>query len=193
VPPLLWFARMRYRPGGPPEDPTLRDAWALGRSREDGPESCPTPEHMRRVQSFSSQERGAYWSGAQTRMADPAAPIPLPAEAVLLAIEAAIAAITGTNIPALLCAIPVSLSVGQLRTELEQRQAQRLGLTREAAPQQRVAVEQAWVGFARLAYLRGRGLNAAQPSWEVTFAQSLIREIDRRRAWRRALRRSLPV
>ena len=39
----------------------------------------------------------------------------------------------------------------------------------------------------RSAYLQLRGISA-RPRWDFVLAQSLIREIYRRRAWRRALR-----
>lgn len=80
--------------------------------------------------------------------------------------------------------MPLSLSIGKLRTELEQQRAHALGLRTETAPQVRFGWEWAVLALGRYAYLRWRGLKLVARSWTCAFAQSLIREIDRRQAWR---------
>jgi hypothetical protein len=129
---VLWFGRVRYRPGGPPEDPALREAWDQGRAQQEGGPSCPTPEQMRRLERFSAPEHAAYWAGAQTRMREPTAPVRLHLEAVLLAIEAALQS-AGDTTPAALCAIPVSLAIGKMRRQMEEERARELGRTAETA------------------------------------------------------------
>jgi hypothetical protein len=118
---------------------------------------------------------------------DAVAPIKLRIEAALLAIEGAIQVVVGDKLPAALCAVPVSVSIGQLRTALERRRARELGLTRDTAPQAKIPWDSAAVALGRSAYLRVRGMKTARTRWEFIFAQSVIREIDRRRAWRHAL------
>jgi hypothetical protein len=185
--PLLWFARTRYRPGGLPSDPALREAWDLGRAQRQGGPSCPTPEARRRIERFSAREREAYWGGLRTGAGDPLAPIKFHIEVALLAIEAALQDVSD-KLPAAVCAVPVSLSIGKLRTALERQRAGELGLTRDTAPQAKIPWDLAVVGLGRSAYLRVRGMKAERPRWEFVFAQSVIREIERRRAWRYALR-----
>ena len=185
--PLLWFPRVRYRPVGPPEDPTLREAWDLGRAQQQAGPSCPTPEWGRRFERFSARERDAYWGGLRAGTAPPAAPISFRVEVALLAVEATIQAATAERLPAVISGMPVILSIGKLRSELEHRCARELGLTSETAPQPRIPWEWALLGLGRSVYLRLRGLKSAPPTWSLTFAQSLIRELDRRQAWRRAL------
>jgi hypothetical protein len=124
----------------------------------------------------------------RTGAGDAVAPIKFRIEAALLAIEAAIQGVAGDKLPAAICAVPVSVSIGQLRTELERRRARDLGLTSDTAPQARIPWDLAVVGLGRSTYLRVRGMKTARPRWEFILAQSVIREIDRRRAWRHALR-----
>ncbi len=181
-PPLLWVGRLRYRPGGPPGDPALREAWELGREQRSGGPSCPTPEAMRRVKRLSDREREAYWAGLRTGIEDPVAPVGFHLEVALLGIEAAIQDVAGDKVPVALCALPVSLSIGKLRTTLERKRAQRLGLTSENAPQPKISWDFAVIALGRSAYLRLLGIHPARPKWDFIFAQSLIREIDRRRA-----------
>jgi hypothetical protein len=123
----------------------------------------------------------------RTGAGDPLAPIKFHIEVALLAIEAALQDVSD-KLPAAVCAVPVSLSIGKLRTALERQRAGELGLTRDTAPQAKIPWDLAVVGLGRSAYLRVRGMKAERPRWEFVFAQSVIREIERRRAWRYALR-----
>lgn len=76
----------------------------------------------------------------------------------------------------------------QLGTALERQRAEKLGLTSDTASQAKIPWDLAVVGLGRSAYLRLRGRKTAMPRWDFIFAQSLMRVIDRRRAWRRAVR-----
>jgi hypothetical protein len=145
---------------------------------------------MRRVEGFGARERDAYWGGMRASSREPTAPIKLQIEAVLLAIEATIETTAGETLAAAVCAMPLSWSLGKLRSELQRRRARDLGLTADTAPQLKVGWEWALLGVGRLVWLRLRGLKRAAPSWTSVFAQSLIREIDRRVAWQRALQHS---
>jgi hypothetical protein len=182
---------MRYRPAGPPEDPVLREAWRQGLQAGGGGASCPTPAQAQRFERFSVDERRSYRAGMRAGISGPVSPIRFPAEVGLLAIEATIYSLfAAEEIHTALCAIPAVQSLGTLRTELEQQRARDLGLTPETAPQAVFGWDHALLGaglaLGRLAYLRLRGVKPAAPSWSFVFAQSLIRQIDRRRTWRRA-------
>jgi hypothetical protein len=181
---------MRYRPGGPPGDPVLRKIWEQGYAQLQGGPSCPTPEQMQPLGRVGSREREAYWAGMRANAGKPTAPIRWPIETALLAIEAAIQSVSSGMSRATICAIPLSLSIGKLRTELGERRASELGLTAETAPQLRIGWEWAVLALARYTCLRLRGTKPVAPTWTFAFAQSLIREILRRQAWRRALHTS---
>jgi hypothetical protein len=141
---------------------------------------------MRRVEGFSARERDAYWGGLRAQ-GEPMVPVGWATEVVLLVLDAAVQAIVEENMAAVVCAIPVGLSLGKLRTELGKRRARALGLTSEIAPQLRFSWETLGLALGWRAYLRVRGLKPRKPDVAWTFTQSLIREIERRRAWRRAL------
>lgn len=190
APPWLpgWW---RYRPGGPPTEPALREAWNLGRTQQPGVPACPTPEQMRRFQRLSSRERDAYVAGVRAGRGEPTAPLRFHIAAIFIGIEAVGQALAGDRIPAVIAAMPAAASIAHLRTELEQRRARELGLTAESAPQLRVNWEQMLLLFLWSAYVRLRGTKPATPSWERTFARSLVSELDRHRAWQRALDRSV--
>jgi hypothetical protein len=116
----------------------------------------------------------------------PAAPIPWPIEAMLLAVEAGMATVPRRPADAL-WSMTIAYSVHKLRADLERLRAEQLGVSASAAPRPRVvwdwlALELAWTLLLRL-----RGLKRAQPPWSVAYARALIREIDRRQAWQRTL------
>lgn len=125
---LPWFPRWRYRPGGPPSEPALREAWELGRAQQPIGRSCPTREQMEQLQRLSPRERDAYLSGVRTGVDEPRAPVGLSLAVVLVAIEAGIEVMVGDRLPRVVCAMPVSVSVDNLRSELDRRRAWRRAL-----------------------------------------------------------------
>jgi hypothetical protein len=183
----LWFPRKRYRPGGPPRDPALREAWEFGRSQSQGP---PTREDLERWSNFDALENDAYWGGLRARTNEPAAPIAWPLEVVLLAGETAMDLVAHEELVKGVFALPVSFSIQKVRSELERRRAWALRLRADSAPQLRSGWEWIALALARAVYLRVRGRRAVVPTWPEAFAQALICEFDRRQAWRRALSES---
>jgi hypothetical protein len=135
----------------------------------------------------TARERDAYWGGLRARTNEPAAPVAWPLELVLLAGETAIEAFARDQHADHMFAGVVSLSIQKVRTDLERRRASALRLSAEAAPQVRFGWEWPVLQLACGVCLRLGGIKPAAPTWSEAFARALIGELDRRRAWRRAL------
>jgi hypothetical protein len=186
--PLLWFPRYRYIPPGPPGDPGLRDAWELGRRTAAGESRAPTPSPG----AVGTAEARAYlsgvWAGSTSKQL--VAPLAWPAEACFLAIETAQMAHV-ERLPGLkkvVIGLSTGTVVGQARTLAERRRVRQLGLSADTTPRPRLDWTVTLPILVWRIYVRLRGWRTVGLSWPRHLAQSIIRAVDRRRAWRAALR-----
>jgi hypothetical protein len=186
--PLLWFPRLRYRPGGPPSDPALREIWEDGRAAAG--RSFSAAKEGPRFEQWSGRERSAFTAGLRAGTHEPTAPLRFDIAVIFLTADALLQASARDRIGPTICLLPVGLSIGGLRTEFERRRARELGLAAETAPQPRVDWEQTLLTLLASVCLRLAGIRVTNPTWQLTSARSVIGEIDRRRAWRHALEQS---
>jgi hypothetical protein len=137
---------------------------------------------MPRLQKFAAAVRA------------PSAPAPWPVEACLLVGELASLAVlkryrSANPLVRLAATAGPALLLLRTRTAVESSEARRLGLTRATAPARSstdVTMGLPAALFQGVVWLRG--WKVREPPWPRALAQSIIREVDRRRSWNAAMR-----
>jgi hypothetical protein len=188
---LLPPVRQRFAPPRPPSSEPERRAFEAGkRAAGGGHDEPPTGPSL--------SERAAYDRGHRLASGsdDLRAPVSWPVEAVFLALEAAAAETEADPDPhrpihRALSGVPSLLTgwvLERAKADFERERARTLGLTPETTPQ---ISPTSWVyGLAAMfvqgAYLTITRRRVRQPPWPRALATGVIREFERRQAWKRA-------
>jgi hypothetical protein len=141
-----------------------------------------------------SEQRKVYppllWYQRERFLPPPAAPalrapLPWPREACFIAADAAQAVAIERYgwFQSMPVAMPASFWLGRLRRRLEADRAEALGLASETAPRGMPDPLSIVPGHVLRLALRSRGVEMAPLPWPRQLAQSIIRELERRRAW----------
>ena len=188
--PFLWYRGARYVSVAAPRDPRLREAFERGHEPWDP--DVPWPPDLA---SWSHERQRAFRAGAYSRRSqkDLRAPVAWPLEAALLVLR--IAAQFGAESVRERhgkvgeAAVGLALYGPTIIAEnrLEVREADRLGLTPQTAPRNKVDLTFSAVQVVFSVGARLRGFKVVQATPPVAVAQLIIAEIERRRSWRAAL------
>jgi hypothetical protein len=125
---------------------------------------------------------------------EPLAPLSWPIEACFIAADTALRAygLRYRGWRMLARVVPVALATAEftsrVRVPMERRRARELGLTLETAPEPHADfIDSLAPALMWGAYTRAGGYRAEEQNWQRYLAQRIVREIDRRRSWRRSL------
>jgi hypothetical protein len=186
--PLLWLPQWRFQSAERPADPVLGSAWDLGRAHGRAGSSGFCAEQFEQVAAFDAAERHAYHVGRAIEIVEPRAPLPWPAATCLIAGETALRVLV-ERLHSFFELMPAERALSSVRAGLECERARALGLTGETAPQLNLDWSWSALTVAVMLVLQLRGRTAATPSWPVLLARAIVNELERRRAWERALDR----